>query len=81
MENSDEFVEVMRRYDSTLVDLDDAIVFAIENSEQIDACKWIGKFHDGVFYSDTNGSQWFDGMTMYEAKMALSAQLLEALEG
>jgi hypothetical protein len=81
MENSDEFLAEVQTYDETLNSLDDAIVFAIENSECIGEMKWMGQFRGGTFYADENGSRWFADMTPYEVKVALSQQLLEDLEG
>lgn len=81
MENAEEFLSAVRKYDDSIESLDDAIMFGLENSEQIDDMKWMGEFAGGVFYSDSEGSQWFDGMTRFEALMALSQQLLDQLQG
>jgi hypothetical protein len=81
MKNENEFLAEVQTYDETLTDLDDAIAFAIANSEPIGEMKWLGQFRGGTFYADEKGSQWFADMTPYEVKLALSEQLLEDLEG
>lgn len=81
MENEREFLAEVQTYDETLILLDDAITFAMENSELIGEMQWMGQFRGGTFYADCNGSHWFADMTPYEAKIALSQKYLEDLEG
>lgn len=82
MENGRKFLAAMRRLDSGVRDLSDAIVYAIEHSEEMGNMRWLEEFHDsvgllGTFYADANGSQWFPDMTRYEAKLIINQQFLD----
>jgi hypothetical protein len=41
----------------------------------------MGQFAGGTFYMDQYGSHWFEDMTPFEVKLALSQKFLDDLEG
>lgn len=71
MKNIDEFLQVMQSYDGSLTKPEEAIEFAVNNSELVGDLRWLGEFKEGTFYMDTERAAWFPGMTSYEAKLAL----------
>jgi hypothetical protein len=68
--------EIRRVSNDNIIDLEDAISYALATAPKVKYDTWFGTIGNGTYYADSRESRWFNNLSPREAAQVLVEEMM-----